>query len=331
MDFIGLESQEDLRKSEFVQFVVDALSSQVAVLDAAGTVVAVNRAWRERAACADGPLAGCMPGCDYREHCPKRERREGSGGGPELAEEVGALVSGAADRFAGEYPFGAAPTRWFSVRASRFESDSATWVVVEQDEITERKQAELEVEHSRAVYRELATRDELTGVFNRRALDGLLAEEVARHVRYGSMVALVMADIDHFKRVNDEYGHPAGDEALKWLADLLAKNVRVVDKVARYGGEEFAVIAPELNTFECCSMAERLRGLIVSRPFVYRRADGTTVEIPITVSFGVAAIPSDVQDGSSLILAADKALYAAKRCGRNCTVQFRELEEPLVP
>lgn len=78
-------------------------------------------------------------------------------------------------------------------------------------------------------------------------------------------------------------------------------------------------------------MAERLRGLVVSRPFVYKRPDGSSVEIPITVSLGVAAIPGDAEEAELLVSAADKALYAAKRCGRNCTIQFRELDERLVP
>jgi diguanylate cyclase (GGDEF)-like protein len=222
------------------------------------------------------------------------------------------------------------PKRWFSLRVARFTQGNAVWALVEREEITARKQAELEVERSRAAYRELATRDELTGLFNRRALDQMLAEEESRYERYGSTVAVAMVDIDHFKRVNDDYGHAVGDAALRWLADLLAKNVRVVDKVARYGGEEFVVIAPELNALEACAMAERLRAVIVSHPFRHVGPDGNAIELPITASFGVAAIPGDVESGSALVIAADKALYAAKRCGRNCTVQFRELEEPLV-
>jgi diguanylate cyclase (GGDEF)-like protein len=319
------------RRAEFSQSIVDALTSQVAVVDATGSVAAMNEAWRRQTVSEESPLWGCGLGNSFLEVGPKvscvtdTAAEGGLAGG---IREV--LASDAVPAFEVEYAFGEASKRWFVLRVTRFVESGTVWGVVEQEEITARKQAELEVERSRAVYQELATRDELTGLYNRRALDQLLAEEVGRHERYGNLVALAMVDIDHFKRVNDEYGHVVGDAALKWLTELLARNVRVVDKVARYGGEEFAIIAPELSAGEAWGMAERLRGMIVSHPFRYTLPDGRNLQLPITVSFGVAAIPGDVEGGAELVLAADKALYAAKRCGRNCSVQFRELEEPLV-
>jgi diguanylate cyclase (GGDEF)-like protein len=311
----------------FLQSMVDALSSQMAVVDAAGEVVAVNDSWREHAAKQGSTL--CPLGNNFLTHCAKVSCDDRPA--KELADGIRAvLTTPSHPGMSVEHGVDTNPKRWFSLRVARFTQGNAVWALVEREEITARKQAELEVERSRAAYRELATRDELTGLFNRRALDQMLAEEESRYERYGSTVAVAMVDIDHFKRVNDDYGHAVGDAALRWLADLLAKNVRVVDKVARYGGEEFVVIAPELNALEACAMAERLRAVIVSHPFRHVGPDGNAIELPITASFGVAAIPGDVESGSALVIAADKALYAAKRCGRNCTVQFRELEEPLV-
>jgi diguanylate cyclase (GGDEF)-like protein len=245
-----------------------------------------------------------------------------------LADGIREVLARTRTRYTLEYSAGGSrDRRWFVVDVTRFEDGTSDWAVVEQQDITDRKRSELEVERSRATYRELATRDELTGSFNRRAMDRMLEEEVNRHQRYGTAISLIMADIDHFKVVNDTHGHPVGDGALRWLADLLAKNVRVVDRVARYGGEEFAIIAPEQTIHEAFAMAERLRQLIAAHPYRCRGADGASLEIPITVSLGVAAIGNGVEDLPTLIAAADKALYAAKRCGRNCTVQFDEVED----
>ena len=146
-----------------------------------------------------------------------------------------------------------------------------------------------------------AATDGLTGIANRRAFDDALAREVSRAARTGDPLSLVLLDIDHFKRLNDTLGHQAGDEALRAVAGDLAQAVRLSDTVARYGGEEFAVLLPGLGAEDALATAERLRG----------GGDG------VTLSAGVAAYPDDAGDALSLVDAADRALYAAKRAGRD--------------
>ncbi|HXE58061.1 MAG TPA: diguanylate cyclase [Gemmatimonadales bacterium] len=176
-----------------------------------------------------------------------------------------------------------------------------------------------------AALRELAIRDELTGLYNRREMCRLLKEEVARCWRYAEPMALVMIDIDHFKAVNDTFGHQAGDEVLRWIARLLRQNLRSVDQPARYGGEELAVILPEMTDPHALEMAERLRQVVAAEPFRFVTPAGGPVEIPITISLGVAYLPDDADSDDGLIAAADAALYEAKRRGRNQAVRYREL------
>ena len=174
--------------------------------------------------------------------------------------------------------------------------------------------------------RSLANRDELTGLYNRRALDGLLREEVSRHERYGRPFSLVMLDVDYFKAINDSYGHPVGDEVLRWLAQLVRDCVRAVDMPARYGGEELAVVLPEMDSGLALKVAERLRLRVAARPFSFGSARRQT-QLSVTVSLGVAALPDDAATAASLVAAADRALYAAKRGGRNRSARFRDLPE----
>ena len=153
----------------------------------------------------------------------------------------------------------------------------------------------------------LGATDGLTGIYNRRFLDEMLPREVSRSQRSGAPLALLMMDIDRFKRFNDRHGHQAGDEALRGVARTLAHHLRSGDFVARYGGEEFAVVLPGAGLKPALMTAERLRAALQSAAI----GDG------LTVSVGVAALPESAGDESSLVAAADAALYAAKVAGRN--------------
>jgi diguanylate cyclase (GGDEF)-like protein len=161
----------------------------------------------------------------------------------------------------------------------------------------------------------LALHDELTGLVNRRELYRLLNAEWQRSTRFHRTFAIALADIDDFKRINDGFGHPAGDRALCHVAHLLSSRLRRVDCVARFGGEEFAILMPETGRREAVTAMERVRLLLRRQPF---ELQGQDQPIPITMSFGIAVSPPDADSADALIEAADRALYAAKHNGRDC-------------
>ncbi|MDX9859504.1 MAG: diguanylate cyclase [Rhodospirillales bacterium] len=164
--------------------------------------------------------------------------------------------------------------------------------------------------------REMAVTDELTGLFNRRHFFERLKVEMNRAKRYGHPLSCVILDLDHFKRVNDTHGHPAGDSVLRSVAQVLQSNCRSADVLARYGGEEFVGILPETTIEGAASMAEKVRMAIESMAVAV--ADGQDVRI--TASFGVAGVTqSDGAeiDEDELTRLADQALYRAKTTGRN--------------
>ena len=154
--------------------------------------------------------------------------------------------------------------------------------------------------------------DGLTGLPNRRQCEDTLANELARVDRFGGPLAVVVADLDWFKDVNDRYGHPAGDTVLREFAILLGETVRDVDLAGRWGGEEFILILPGTDLAGGAELAERVRVALAGR--IVLAADGTA--IPVTASFGVAATPP-AKTASELFAAADNAMYEAKRTGRN--------------
>jgi diguanylate cyclase (GGDEF)-like protein len=168
--------------------------------------------------------------------------------------------------------------------------------------------------------RRLATHDQLTGLLNRREFDRILKEESERASRFGRPVALVLVDIDHFKRVNDTHGHQAGDDVLREVARRLGALMRSVDRVTRFGGEEFALVVMEMDRATALETARRICAEM-------RRASirAGSIELRVTVSAGVAVMPGDAIDGKSLVAAADKALYAAKAGGRDRAMAFGDL------
>lgn len=147
--------------------------------------------------------------------------------------------------------------------------------------------------------------DALTGLANRRALELRLQGEIVRAKRYRHELALVMMDIDYFKRYNDVYGHRAGDEILRRLGWMIGEQVREPDLVARYGGEEFALLLPETGLPGAHALVQRIRDRMME--------DG----IPLTLSYGIAVYPHHAEDAETLLQAADEALYAAKKAGRD--------------
>ena len=160
--------------------------------------------------------------------------------------------------------------------------------------------------------RDDSVRDPLTGLLNRRGFEERLAEEMARASRYAHPLALAMLDIDHFKAINDTYGHDGGDAVLRTLGHLLASTLRDNDFPARVGGEEFVVLLVETPLAAATETAERLRARIQAMEVPWKGD-----RIPVTASFGVSAVPDCVPEPAALIKSADEALYASKHGGRN--------------
>lgn len=177
-------------------------------------------------------------------------------------------------------------------------------------DITDRKQLEEKLN-------KLATYDELTDLYNRRAMLERLHDEIARSRRYQQPVSLVFLDVDHFKAINDTYGHDVGDEVLRRLAQLLRQNVRSADLPARFGGEEFAVLLPNTDLAGARRAAEHLRQLMARNAIRVTLGDGTEKHLHVTSSFGVSSMSGNSAEEMELLKASDEALYRAKRNGRN--------------
>ncbi len=173
-----------------------------------------------------------------------------------------------------------------------------------------------EIKRVAALQQETIT-DHLIGIYNRRYLDRKIAEELPRVSRYGLPLSMLLLDIDHFKAVNDTYGHQVGDQTLKGLGNLLFKKVRDTDIIARYGGEEIAILAPQTPVSEAGALAERLRQAVEKSVMVPVDEEEKRPPVSITVSIGVTGFDRQVTDHRILVERADKALYKAKREGRN--------------
>jgi diguanylate cyclase (GGDEF)-like protein len=181
------------------------------------------------------------------------------------------------------------------------------------------KRLQDELEHKNRELERLSISDGLTGLFNHRHIHELLREEWERSGRTSDPITVAMFDLDHFKAVNDTWGHLAGDRVLRDLADLLRRTAREVDRLGRYGGEEFMAILPATDPDGGLFFVERVRRAVEAHEF----AVDHDVRIRLTLSAGVASTPHpDIGDAVTLVRRADEALYAAKRAGRNRCVRW---------
>jgi diguanylate cyclase (GGDEF)-like protein len=167
--------------------------------------------------------------------------------------------------------------------------------------------------------KEIANHDQLTQILNRRGVEALALREISNLRRDGTELAIALVDIDHFKEINDQYGHHIGDLALKGFADLIGKKLRSHDIFGRIGGEEFIIILPQTTSEQALLITERLRELVESHIF---KLEGH--EIKITASFGVAACSPEIDTLQELMPYADKALYHSKQLGRNKVSLYQE-------
>jgi diguanylate cyclase (GGDEF)-like protein len=208
----------------------------------------------------------------------------------------------------------------FRVRQLRAHQKELEALVAERTRQLATSNLELEasndrLEQANAQLERLATEDGLTGVFNRRHFGEVLEQEWKRAQRESAELALLMIDVDHFKKLNDAYGHPTGDECLRRVARVIKEAIhRPADLVARYGGEEFVVLLPATSIEGAAGMGEKIRGAVEALGFPHRLSSYECV----TISCGAAALhPQAGQSPAELLERADRALYAAKEAGRN--------------
>lgn len=169
-----------------------------------------------------------------------------------------------------------------------------------------------EVAVNRIQLQQFSSTDGLTGLLNRKTWDQQITQEFKRYQRYRHPASLIMMDIDHFKKINDGFGHPAGDQVIRHTAELIAGSLRGCDIAARYGGEEFAIILTDTDVEGAKVVAERIRSSVEATEVVH---DGKSIRF--TVSLGINELNADVEQESTWVELADKALYNAKHGGRN--------------
>lgn len=190
-------------------------------------------------------------------------------------------------------------------------------VCVTVSDVTHVSVMQREREEAVAKLQEYANRDGLTGIANRRFFEARLRDEFSRWQRYGGNLSVLLFDLDHFKTINDRFGHVVGDNVLRVMAQRVAGVVRSQDTFGRFGGEEFALLLPCTSLDEAMLVAEKIRQTIGSTPI---EAEG--VRVPVTASVGGAAAHAGALTHETLVNEADAALYRAKRQGRNCSVAF---------
>jgi len=164
---------------------------------------------------------------------------------------------------------------------------------------------------------EASDRDGLTGIFNRRYIETSLATALGRAQRYGERLALILIDIDHFKQVNDQHGHLAGDATIRRVCQVLGDGLRTADLLGRYGGEEFLLIVPQTAGAGAIVLAERLRQAVANTPVAYN-----DLTLQVTISLGVTTLRQDTTHYEQMLHEADTALYCSKSSGRNCVHIF---------
>jgi diguanylate cyclase (GGDEF)-like protein len=211
------------------------------------------------------------------------------------------------------------PLIFFGEKLGVLALDSASHDAFDQDDVQPLESvadicaAAIQNAHYFERMKQLAYVDGLTGIFNRRYFEMRIAEELERACRFLGRMSVIMVDIDHFKKLNDEFGHLLGDEVLRGVSTILKQQLRKVDMVCRYGGEEFAIVVPETTGANALKVAEKLRRQIESHPF-------PGVPRPVTISCGVADYPTHGATRDEIVAAADGALYQAKQAGRNRVV-----------
>jgi diguanylate cyclase (GGDEF)-like protein len=291
--------------------VIDALTSQICVVDPDGVIFAVNRAWKQFTADNFSGQVRDHIGVNYLNVC-RHSVGPASEEAPDFLNGLCAVLRGEREFFQIEYPcHSPKEMRWFIARVSPLRRRSSSieqaniGAVVSHMNITDRKLIEID-------YARLAATDPLTGLPNRRFFDEFAKLDMDRFLRFSEPSSVLMVDLDHFKNINDTYGHAAGDEVLRRVASLGKLVFRSSDLFARWGGEEFVCLLPGTDEWGAILAAEKLRSAVEQLSIV---SGGRA--IPVTASVGVSSVYNTDQVMDSALLGADTALYRAKDEGRN--------------
>lgn len=282
---------------EIFRALFDAAPDGIVVVDASGTIVLANPSAEQLFGYSTDELIGCP--VDRLVPEAARDAHAGHRVGFHQTPRTRAMGR-ATDLHARRKDGSTVPV---DILLSPFQSEDARLVIAVVRDMTEQRAAREKLEH-------LAAHDELTGLFNRRRFEREIDVHVAQGARYGGG-ALLMLDIDNFKFFNDVYGHAAGDEVLRHVADILRSRLRATDTVARFGGDEFALLLPHASADDAALVAEEILQTFRSKP-----AEIQGGPVPVTVSIGVASVPTS-STAHEVLVAADNALYAAKRAGRD--------------
>ncbi len=295
--------------------VLNALAGPVAVLDRQGMLIAANAAWRRAARTQSLPFPRLSQGTSYFNAC-RRVTGETAEAAKKILAGVQAVRDGSLAQFSLEYPSRTPKTiRWVLVQAAPLARGG--WVVLSHQDITALKHQQLEqdkrlhaLEARNQHLDQIAIRDPLTGLYNRRFFDEVLAREWRRFQRTGEGFTIIIMDMDAFKNVNDRYGHEVGDRALQQVGTGLRATLRASDLVARVGGDEFAALLPHTDTERSRPVIEKLFDRI--RQLRLQTEFGP---IPVSLSLGAATVPGfpPVTSAAELLRVADKRMYEAKR------------------
>jgi diguanylate cyclase (GGDEF)-like protein len=294
---------------EFLKAIVDASMDSIVVIEPNGDFVFTNHSWHDLGRVSSWFPDGDWKGCNYLKACDVAAV-EGDRFALQAADGIRKVSRAEQDVYYLEYPCDKAlNSRWFLMRVSQFVLHQSQYLVISHHEITARKLAEEEAKN-------LAHVDDLTGIANRRRFEEFLRHQWRRSARMKTPISLAMIDIDHFKQVNDTYGHGIGDKYLKFLSSLFARSAQRPDDIcARFGGEEFTLVLGSTASEGAVQVLQKLMKNVRNLKIPNENADTTST---LTLSIGLATMyPDQNNQHEDLLLSADKLLYSAKSAGRD--------------
>ena len=307
------------KSCSFLEHILDAITEHIVVIDKSGAIVFFNQAWLCFAADNNRQVRKNWLGVNYLEECRKAALM-GEENGNIAAAGLEKVISGENNRFYFESPCHSEfEQRWFKLTVTQFETRGERFFVISHLNITDLKIAEQEVQNLLRV-------DGLTNAANRRYLDEFLAREWNRCARYRQPLSMALIDIDHFKLLNDTYGHQRGDDCLKKVASVLkAISQRPGDLCARYGGDEFALILGNTDLLTAGNLAEKAMREIRALKIPNKNSP---VSPTLTISIGLFTVYPDSNNKlHELINKTDSALYTAKNGGRNRICKAGEIDK----